>query len=69
MRQRGVDDRDDALVRSSAGELREPLVVDEMDGAAGGFGPRDEVAHARVAPRRGEIDRAHRIRAAAAGAR
>ena len=42
-----------------AGELREPVVVGRVDRTMRGLGPGDEIAHARVAPRRGNIERAH----------
>jgi hypothetical protein len=59
VRHGSVDERNHTLVPVVAGELRQPLVVAGVHWAACAFGQGHELAHARIAPRRREMDRAH----------
>jgi hypothetical protein len=45
-----------------AGDVAQPVVVDEVHGTTHRFGARREIACAGVAPRRREVDRFHRLR-------
>ena len=51
-----LDDRDDALVAVVAGETAQALVVAVDEAHLGGFGTRDELAHALVAPAGVDVD-------------
>jgi len=62
MHDRGIDQRDDALVLDGSRQRLEPVVIGEMHRAADRFCARNELARARIVPRGRQVDSPQRIR-------
>ena len=62
VRERGIDQRDDALVLDRSCQRLEHLVVGDLHGTADGVRARNEVARPRVVAPGRKIDRPQRIR-------